>query len=233
VNEISPTGRNTGYPRRSGYARVDKDWYVEPRWLVHQLLDVETFKGTILDPCCGGGTIPSVCLERGLVATGSDVVDRGFGEVRNLFTITDQVDNIISNVPYRLAEPCALHMLRLARCKVALILPMTFWEAERRDKFFRKHPPARWWACASRPSMPPGQMTGERDRHGALIQPPSCGGTMPYGWFIWEIGFRGTTSAMRLPLREREGDAQVARPFAGRLPIGSKRGINWLKSHQL
>jgi hypothetical protein len=37
-----------GYPRNGGYARVDKDWYVEPRWVVHLLLDVETFEGAVL-----------------------------------------------------------------------------------------------------------------------------------------------------------------------------------------
>jgi hypothetical protein len=74
------TTRNKGYPRRSGYLRVDKDFYVEPPWVVHLLLDVETFTGAVHDPCCGSGTIPSVCRERGLTATGSDIVDRGFGE---------------------------------------------------------------------------------------------------------------------------------------------------------
>src|SRR6516162_2729991 len=96
--------RNKGYPRRSGYPREDKDFYVEPRWVVHRLLDVETFEGSIHDPCCGTGTIPSVCMERGLVATGSDIVDRGFGEVQDLFSRTDPLDNMISNVPYGIAE---------------------------------------------------------------------------------------------------------------------------------
>jgi hypothetical protein len=46
-------------------------------------------------------------------------------------------------------------------------------------------------------------MGGQRDRHGAIIQPSSSGGTMPYGWFIFERGFMGVTSAIRLPLRLR------------------------------
>jgi hypothetical protein len=31
-------------------------------------------------------------------------------------------------------------MLMIARRKVALILPMTFWESRRRDLLFREHP---------------------------------------------------------------------------------------------
>jgi 23S rRNA G2445 N2-methylase RlmL len=132
--------RNKGYPRHSGYPRIDRDFYVEPRWVVHLLLDVETFDGTVLDPCCGSGTIPSVCLERGLSATGSDIVFRGFGRVRDLFTIVEPVDNIISNVPYGMAERCARHMLTIAHRKVALILPMTFWESRRRHQFLSEYP---------------------------------------------------------------------------------------------
>jgi len=111
------------------------------------------------------------------------------------------VDNIISNVPYKFAEPCARHMLRLARHKVALILPMTFWESRTRHQFFEEHPPIRYWPCGDRPSMPPGLMAGERDRWGAVVQPESRGGTMPYGWFIFERGFTGDTMIRRLPLR--------------------------------
>jgi Putative PD-(D/E)XK phosphodiesterase (DUF2161) len=99
--------RNRGYPRQSGYARIDQDFYVEPRWVVHLLLDVEPLQGSVLDPCCGSGTIPSVCLERGVPARGSDLVYRGFREVRDLFSIIEPVDNIISNVPYKIAERCA------------------------------------------------------------------------------------------------------------------------------
>lgn len=42
------SSRNSGYPRRSGYLREDHDFYVEPRRVVHLLLDVETFEGTVL-----------------------------------------------------------------------------------------------------------------------------------------------------------------------------------------
>jgi hypothetical protein len=192
--------RNKGYPRNSGYERIDKDFYVEPRWVVHLLLDVEAFEGEVLDPCCGSGTIPSVCRERGIPARGSDIVDRGFGEVRDLFTITGPVDNIISNVPYKIAEPCARHMLKLAQRKVALVLPLTFFESREREGFFRDHPPIRHLICSDRPSMPPGRVDGERDCFGAIVQPISRGGTMPYAWYIFEPGYYGPTTTMRLPL---------------------------------
>jgi hypothetical protein len=203
--------RNKGYPRISGYERVDNDFYVEPRWLVRLLLDVESFEGEVLDPCCGVGTIPAVCLDRGIPARGSDLVDRGFGETCDLFSITTPVDNIISNVPFRIAELCARHMLTLARRKVALILPMTFWESRERHSFFEEYPPARYRPCGDRPSMPPGRMDGDRDRWGAIMQPESRGGTMPYGWFIFEHGFTSKTTTIRLPLRTDVARGRVSR----------------------
>jgi hypothetical protein len=82
------SGRNHGYPRRSGFERVAHDRYTEPRWLILQLLDEVTFDGGVLDPCCGTGTIVSVCLDRGIPANGSDLRadDTGFGAPRDLFT---------------------------------------------------------------------------------------------------------------------------------------------------
>jgi len=192
--------RNTGYPRRSGYQRVDHDWYVEPRWCVRQLLDAETFQGEILDPCCGGGGVVSVCRERGYQAKGSDIVDRGFGTVRDLFTIAGPVDNVITNVPFRIANDCARHILGIIRYKAALILPMTFWESRARNALFRDHPPVRWYPCSDRPSMPPGDPNVPRDAHRALVQPKSAGGTAPFGWFIYEPGFQGPTTVCLFPL---------------------------------
>jgi hypothetical protein len=227
----APLSRNKGYPRRSGYMRIEHDHYVEPPWVVHALLDVETFDGSVLDPCCGVGTIPSVCLGRGIAATGSDIVDHGTGAVRDLFTITEPVANVITNVPYGIAEDCARHLLRIVQRKLAMILPMTFWESAGRDPFFREHPPLRFYPCSDRPSMPPPKLDGERDRYGAIIQPPSSGGTMPYGWFIWQRctagtwqrGLHGTTVALRLPLTPRSVRLGTrARPHAKRCVAGSQ-----------
>jgi hypothetical protein len=198
--------RNRGYPARSGYDREPGDFYAEPHWAVNQLLDSldawgEPLQGEVLDPCCGSGTIVSALLDRGLQARGSDIVDRGFGEVRDLFTITQQVDNIVSNVPYKLAERCVRHMLTLVRYRLILILRIAFWESRRRHALFREHPPVWWAPCSNRPSMPPGIIGNLRDHNGAFIQPPSKGGTAPYGWFAWQPGYRGRTETRLMVLR--------------------------------
>jgi hypothetical protein len=42
---------------------------------------------------------------------------------------------------------------------------------------------------------------GRRDRRGAIVQPESCGRTMPYARFILEPGSASDTVVKRLPLR--------------------------------
>jgi hypothetical protein len=187
--------------KRSSYPRVANDFYCEPRWSVNQLLYVEEFTGTIHDPACGAGTIPAMCLSRGVPATGSDIVDRGFGTVCDFFADTTVRDNIVSNVPYKHAESFLRHAVELARYKVALILPISFLESQCRDDLYERFPPARVWIFSRRPSMPPGTMDGERDEWGAVIQPEGKGGMTPFAWFVWEIGYCGETIVKRLPAR--------------------------------
>lgn len=195
-----------GLHRHSGYPRDPHEWYVEPRWCVEQMLDQleldgEPFEGAVIDPCCGGGTIPSACLARGIPARGSDIVDRGFGTVCNLFDITEPVDNVMSNVPYKISVPCLRHMLTFVRRRILLLLPLTFWGSRERNALFRVSPPRLFYPCSDRPSMPPGRMTGRRDPLGALIQPNNSGGTAEYGWWRFDIGYRGPMEVRLLDLR--------------------------------
>jgi hypothetical protein len=187
------TRATRGYPRNSGYERVDKDWYREPRYVTAQLLDAEEFEGEILDPCCGGGSIVSVCRDYGYTAHGSDLVNRGFGTVRNLFDLHEEVDNVITNPPFGIAEKCVRHILRIVRYKAALILPLTFLESRERNAMFRSGSSLLCvYPCSDRPTMPPGARSpGARDQHGALILPREKGGKKPYAWFVFEVGYQG------------------------------------------
>lgn len=176
------------FTKQSGYALAKNQWYCESAWSVEALLAVEKFEGDILDPCCGSGNIPRVCQAHGYEAFGSDIEDRGFGPVRDVFAITERVANIVTNPPYgKMAEQVLRHCLHLARRKVAAILPFSFWESVGRQDFFDKHPPARWYPFASRVSMPPGQ-------HGMLVQPEGKGGTQCYGWLVWDRSYTGPTT---------------------------------------
>jgi hypothetical protein len=186
--------------RRSGYERVHGDFYCEPRLLVERLLAKEIFTGHVLDPACGSGTIISVCRDHGIDAEGSDVENRGFGMVRNLFDITEPLGNVISNPPFAIAEAAIRHLLPLIRPggRMAMVLRTAFLEGACRNDFYATMPPCRIWVSTARASMPPGVMSTERDRHGAVIQPPGRGTTICFSWFIFEPGYRGPMIIDRL-----------------------------------
>ena len=168
--------------RDSGYKRVISDWYVEPRWAIDGLLDVESFDGTCWDPSCGAGNIPMALQARGLECCATDLVNRGYGmSGKSFFDLTSpKVDNIISNPPYHCIEYYVHHALKLTNRKVALLARLAFLEGQKRQKFFAETPLARVWVSRRRISMPPG---GQNIR--------ATGGTVAYAWFVWEHGHSG------------------------------------------
>jgi hypothetical protein len=177
--------------KKQPYKRAKHDYYREPRWLIDKLLTREIFTGPVLDPACGGGTIISACRDHGLDAAGSDLVDRGFKcTIRDFRTVTGPVANTFSNPPYGQAEEFARHFLAITENKVVLLLRLAFLESIRRERFFSTYPFTRLWICVPRPSMPDGLVTGtngEQDRNGALVVPKATGGSMLYGFFVWDL----------------------------------------------
>jgi hypothetical protein len=166
--------------------RWDRDWYVEPAWAVEALFDMVRFVGAIHDPCCGGGTIPKVARGRGFMATGSDIINRGFGEGEIDF-LTDRRRrfNVVMNPPYNRAERFVQYALQIVEFKVAVIVPLNFTAGQARSQsLFLPHPPARQIVLSKRPSMPPG---------GTDI--PAKGGTTDYCWLVWDHDHDGPTIA--------------------------------------
>lgn len=184
-----------GNPRSSGYDRAAEDWYREPPWLVDALLDVEHFDGAVLDPACGGGTIPSCCLSRGIPAYGADIVDRGW-EVADFFDQSQPWDNIITNPPFNRAQEFVEHALSLARRKVAIVQRLAFLEGQKRRRLFETTPLARVWVSSRRACMPPGAGwgDGQRDQWGALRTQEGRGGAIAYAWFVWDKAHQGPPS---------------------------------------
>lgn len=169
--------------RASGYDRAANDYYTEDRRIVDALLKVETFDGPVLDPACGGGNIPRAVIEAGGIAFGSDIVDRGYGEVRDFFAYTGHVRHLISNPPYGVIEPFIRHALDLTSGKVCILARLAFLEGMKRKPFFETTPLARVWVSSRRVSMPPG---------GSGIE--AKGGTLAFAWFVWERGFVGNAT---------------------------------------
>lgn len=171
-----------GNSRNSGYQRNANDYYVEPACSVHALFDAEEFVGSIHDPACGGGNIPRIAIERGYEASGSDVVDRGYGERRDFLADGSRYTNIVTNPPFNLATAFTLHALRFSSGKVAILQRLSWLEGQaRHDALFKPGHLSRVYVFSKRISMPPG---------GTDI--PAKGGSVAFAWFVFDLQNRGS-----------------------------------------
>jgi hypothetical protein len=183
--------RPSGIGLPSGRERAESDFYIEPRWIVESLLAAETFTGIVHDPCCGGGNIVGACLQHGIAATGSDLYDRGYGERRDAFSITEPFDNLISNPPFKLIEQVVRYFLPLVRHKLVLLARLNILEGQERRVLFDESPPARVWVSSRRVSIPPGDLAHPRDQFGATDPLPASGGSTAFAWVVWDKNCTG------------------------------------------
>lgn len=86
----------------------------------------------------------------------------------NFLQSSDVVDNICSNPPFGICNQAPYsyieRSLRLARHKVALVLPVSFVFGETRSVYLESKPLYRIYNITPKPSMPPGAviMAGEK-----------------------------------------------------------------------
>lgn len=184
--------------RKSAGPRKDRhpfDWYVEPRWAVELLFKHVAFLGTIGDPCCGLGTIPSVARELGYDTAAADLHDRGYEHLDAIAdfltdaTLFEGVNNLVFNPPYsyrpRIAEAFVRRAIEIAGMTVAALVPIKWLCTQVRFDLFAKCPPKLLLVLSTRPSMPPGNKIAE------LGNKAFKGGTIDYCWVIWEVGYQG------------------------------------------
>ena len=172
--------------------RVDldgPDFYPTPPWATRALVSCEEFEGDIWECACGDGAMAEVLAETGCEVSGSDLVDRGYGEPGiDFLTSNRRAANIITNPPYHSAEGFAAKGLELAERKVCLLLRLAFLEgAGRQRSLFSVTPPARVWVFSERITFYP---------KGAVR---SGTGTVAYAWFVWDKQTHGPTQLNWIP----------------------------------
>lgn len=152
------------------------DFYPTPTYGTLALLNQEEFSGSVLEPCCGDGAISKVFAERNFRVSSFDKFDRGYGEVRDAFMITEGYDNVITNPPFAIAEDLIHHFSDKFRKKMCMLLRTAFLEsAGRYERLFSRFPPSRVHVFSERLSMYPAGQQGVRG-----------GGTTSYSWFVWD-----------------------------------------------
>ena len=106
-----------------------------------------------------------VLQEAGYSVLSTDLIDRGFGEsgIDFLLDYTTTADNIVTNPPFKLAEPFVRHALARSRRKVAMLARLAWLEGKGRKRLYAESPIARVWVFSERVPMLRGgdqMMTG-------------------------------------------------------------------------
>ena len=162
--------------------RQKDDYYATPPHATQALLDVETFDGSIYEPCCGEGHIAKVLEENGYDVESADLIDRGYGNVNLDFLLEhDKRQNIITNPPFSLALDFAEKALDLGVKKLAILVRLQFLEGVKRGELFKVHPPKNIYVFSKRLSF---NVSGEFQ----------SGGVMAFAWFVFGNNVKGSTT---------------------------------------
>lgn len=180
--------------KKVAWERDPHDWYVEPRWCVDALFDrLELRPGeSIWDPACGSGTIIASAIDHGLVARGTDLIDRSahcdfeqdfLADHWPIYEYQLTIDNVVTNPPFKHAIEFVERGLQVARRRVVILARLAFLESERRMRFFERTPLSQVMVMGPRISMPPGHLhTPEADAQG---------GQVAFCWLVWDKQHRG------------------------------------------
>ena len=170
--------------------REKDDYYPTPPEATRALLAVEKFDGPIWEPACGDGAISRELEAAGYSVISSDLVDRGYGEVRIDFLMEykPRAPNIVTNPPFKMVAPFIRQSVGMTTGKVAMLLRLACLEGQERGEIFRSTPLARVWVHSGRVQFkrPGWEDTG-------------AGGMLPFAWFVWEHGHLGKPTLGWLP----------------------------------
>ena len=119
--------------------REKDDFYPTPESATQALLDRQKFKGNVWECACGNGAMSKLMIKNGYDVYSSDLIDRGYGDVKDFLKTNEKHDNIITNPPFNIATEFALHGLNSINNKMALLLKLSFLEDKINSPFFTDH----------------------------------------------------------------------------------------------
>lgn len=155
---------------------------------VSDILRVETFHHSILEPFCGIGSISEVLKDCHEVES-YDIVDRGYGKIGDFFEVDFEQGryDIVSNPPYNenlanIIKRC----ISLCHSKVALLMPLRYLSGlERFKSIYQIHPPARVYVYMERICI-------ARNADFEKYNDPGANREI-YAWYIWQKDYTGAT----------------------------------------
>jgi hypothetical protein len=178
--------------RHPNFARGN-DLYETPGVATLALLAVEPLPPRILEPACGRGAISKVLRSAGHTVFENDIVDYGQGQdsVQDFLNFkpawVNEIDAVVTNPPYRLAQQFVRHALTLCP-RVFMLLRLTFLESERRRDVLEDSGLIRVHVFRNRlPMMHRDDWAGNR-----------ASNSVAFAWFVWERGYTGKPEIDRI-----------------------------------
>ena len=166
--------------------RQRQDYYATEPKATELLLNVEKFNTNIWECACGEGHIAEVLVKHGYNVRATDLVDRGYGEIKDFlfWNNEDWKGDIITNPPYAMAQEFIEKALEIIpkNNKVAMFLKLQFLEGKKRKMLYRNSPPKVIYVSSSRLLC---ARNAEFDK--------TDGSAVAYAWFIWQKGYKGET----------------------------------------
>lgn len=166
--------------------RIENDYYATPEESTIALLERESFTGSVLEPCCGGGHISEILKSKGLQVISNDLIDRGYGETHEDFitSTTLKADNVITNPPFKYAKEFIEKSLEVSNKKVAMFCKIQLLEGVSRREMFENTPLRTVYVFTKRQT--PLRNGSPYDENGK-----KWASTMCFAWFVWEHGYTG------------------------------------------
>jgi hypothetical protein len=167
---------------RSNGERDPLDFYPTPPEATTSLITREPFIGSIWEPACGDGAISKVLVEKGYDVYSSDIEDRGYGDKYDFLAVDKNVDNIVTNPPFKLALEFLQHAKTQSNKKIALFLKTIFLEGITRYEMFqdKEFPLKCMYQFCRRVKL---QKSGTLDTKN--------GGMIAFAWFVWDKEYVG------------------------------------------
>lgn len=146
-------------------------------------LEERGLSNNIWEPACGGGCLSEVLINNGYKVYSSDLINRGYGDVKDFLLCDEQFDgDILTNPPFKLADKFIEKGMELITKghKVCLFLKIQFLESKARYELFKKYPLKHLLVYSERQQC---AKDAEFDKYKATTQ---C-----YAWFVFEKGYTG------------------------------------------
>lgn len=188
--------------------RDSRDDFPTPPWATRALLEhvigSERLEAmSCFEPACGRGYMSRALEERFGLVHSADAYDYGYGDTSDFLASdcpTGSYDWVITNPPFKLAQPFIEKSLRIASEGVAILARTVFLESKGRyEGIFSQTPPTYFAQFTERVPMVKGRID------------PKASTATGYGWFVWLKGEHSTGTQLKwIPpcrkLLEKNGD---------------------------